>query len=61
MNEDDFFSDPENQLSEFHEEDWFDAYREERDKVTARRSGQATGADRQTHICASTEYTSNGN
>jgi hypothetical protein len=30
-------------------------------KVTARRSGQATGADRQTHICASTEYTSNGN
>lgn len=61
MNEDDFFSDPENQLSEFHEEDWFDAYREERDKVTHAPKGVVTGADRQTHICASTEYTSNGN
>jgi hypothetical protein len=30
-------------------------------KVTARRSGQATGASRQTHVSASTEYTSNGN
>jgi hypothetical protein len=32
MNEDDFFSDPDNQLSQFHEGDYFDAYKEQRDR-----------------------------
>ena len=44
MNEDDFFSDPEFQLSQFHEQDCFDAFREERDKVTRAQKGAATGA-----------------
>jgi hypothetical protein len=61
MNEDDVFSDPEFKLSQFHEGDYFDAFREERDKVTHAPQGVATGASRQTHVSASTEYTSNGN
>ena len=60
MNEDDIFSDPDNQLSQFHEQDWFDAYRDQRDKVTPAPKGEATGASRQTHVSARTEYTSNG-
>lgn len=32
MNEDDFLSDPDNKLSQFHEEDYFDAYKEQRDR-----------------------------
>ena len=44
MNEDDIFSDPDNQLSQFHEQDWFDAYRDQRDKVTPAPKGEATDA-----------------
>jgi hypothetical protein len=32
MNEDDFLSDPDNQLSQSNEEDYFDAYKEQRDR-----------------------------
>lgn len=60
MNEDDIFSDPDNQLSQFHEQDCFEAFKEQRDKVTPAPKGEATGASRQTHVSARTEYTSNG-
>jgi hypothetical protein len=40
MNEDDIFSDPDNQLSQFHEEDYFDAYKEQRDREQVLQQGK---------------------
>jgi hypothetical protein len=40
MNEEDVFSDPEFQLSQFHEEDYFDAYKEQRDREQVLEQGK---------------------
>ena len=40
MNEDDFLSDPDNQLSQFHEGDYFDAYKEQRDREPVLEQGK---------------------
>ena len=40
MNEDDIFSDPCNQLSQSKEEDYFDAYKEQRDREQILEQGE---------------------
>jgi hypothetical protein len=40
MNEEDVFSDPEFKLSQFHEEDYFDAFKEQRDREQILEQGE---------------------